>query len=167
MTILETKRLTLEELTESHFSDLYKLLSNENVQKYFPKALNQEETLEFLHEVISRYRQDGVCFWAVTLKENKTFIGICGILKQIIEGKEEFEIAYRISDIYWGRGYGTEAAKGCLDYAKDILGKKSVISLIKDVNKASIRVAEKNGLEFIKVVVFDGLPHNLYRKNFD
>ena len=45
--ILETERLKIEMIGEDHFDDLYKLLSNEKVHKYFPKALNEIESKEF------------------------------------------------------------------------------------------------------------------------
>ena len=47
--ILETKRLVLEEITTGHFQELYKLLSNKIVHKYFPKALNKAESEDSKH----------------------------------------------------------------------------------------------------------------------
>ncbi|ODS30742.1 MAG: hypothetical protein SCARUB_04137 [Candidatus Scalindua rubra] len=104
--ILETKRLILEELDEKHFDDLYKLLSNKKVQKYFPKTLDEKESKEFLNKVKKKYHDDGFSFWAVIRIEDKRFIGICGLLKQIMDENEEVEVAYRIIDIYWGNGFG-------------------------------------------------------------
>jgi RimJ/RimL family protein N-acetyltransferase len=44
-----------------------------------------------------------------------------------------------------GRGYAPEAAAAALRYAREVLGKERVISLIRPANAASIRVAEKIG----------------------
>jgi RimJ/RimL family protein N-acetyltransferase len=162
--ILETQRLRLEEITAKHFQGLYRLLSNEVVQKYFPKALNKAETEDFLKKVQKRQKETGLSFWAVIHKKNNSFLGICGLLNQTIEGKEEIEVAYRINNLYWGNGFGTEAASGCQKYAKDILGLESIISLILPENKPSIRVAEKNGLILEKETVFHNRIHHLYRK---
>jgi len=49
--ILETERLILEELHQDRFDELFALLSNENVHKYFPKTLNEQESIEFLEKV--------------------------------------------------------------------------------------------------------------------
>lgn len=141
--ILKTKRLQLEVIDESHFENLCKLLSNEKIQV--------------------RYRDDGYSFWAVIRKNDNAFLGICGVLKQIIDGQIESEIGYRLSDSYWCNGFGTEAAKGCIDYAKEKLVKESVISLVRSINLPSIRVAKKNGFQFEKETMFHGLPHELYR----
>jgi RimJ/RimL family protein N-acetyltransferase len=161
--ILETKRLILEELGEERFEDLADLLSNKNVHRYFPKILNRQESHDFLEKVQKRQIEDGVSFWAVIRKGDLEFLGLCGLLKQVIDEKEEIEVGYRINDKFWGQGYGTEAASGCIQYAKDKLGLTSVISLILSVNQQSIRVAEKNGLELEKESIFHGQIHRVYR----
>ncbi len=165
-TIYDTPRLFLERLGDRHFEDLYRLLSNEKVHKYFPKTLNREETELFLQKIRSRYFHDGFSFRAVIRKEDKEFLGICGLLKQVVDGKEEVEVGYRILDTFWGNGYGSEAAWACMEYARDILHRNSVISLIRPVNTQSIRVAEKNGLTYERDTVFHGLPHRVYRRRF-
>ena len=144
---------------------MYNLLSNENVHKYFPKALNEDEAHEFYDNIQKRYIKDGFCFWTVIRKTDLKFIGICGLLKQVINNQIETEVGYRFLDTYWGNGYGTEAANGCIKYAKEKLSKKSIISIIREVNKPSIKVAEKNGLIYETEIVFNNLPHNVYRKS--
>jgi RimJ/RimL family protein N-acetyltransferase len=159
-----TERLTLELLTESHLNDLFILLSNPKVQKYFPKILNKLETKEFYEKIHHRYKIDGFCYWAVKRKSDAEFLGICGILKQQIDGKNEIEIGYRFLDKYWGNKYGTEAANGCIKYAKEKLLSKSVITLVRPINIPSIKVAENCGLKFEKETLFKQLPHYIYRK---
>lgn len=161
--IFSTQRLRLEKIERSHLDDLFTLVSNPKVQKYFPKTLNRNETEEFYEKIRNCYKTDGYCFWAVVREDDNQFIGICGILKQEVDGQVETEIGYRILDKFWGKGYGTEAAEGCIKYAKEKLKKASVISLIRSVNAPSIRVAEKNGLIFEKESIFHGLPHHVYR----
>ncbi len=162
-TILTTKRLRLEKIGIEHRDELYKLLSNPKVHKFFPKALDENESDEFFEKIQHRYQSDGYGFWAVIRRTDETFIGICGLLSQKIDGKNEIEVGYRISDQFWNQGYGTEAAKGCIMYAKDKLKTPSIISLIRSVNKPSIRVAEKNGFKLEKEAMFQELPHLVYR----
>lgn len=164
--ILETKRLILEELTIDLIDPLADLLTNPIVHKYFPKTLDRKESLEFLEKVIKRQQNDGISFWAVTRKKDNNFLGICGLLKQVIDGVEEIEVGYRINNEFWGNGFGTEAAAGCIEYAKNNLKLKSVISLILPINKQSIRVAEKNGLTLEKSSMFHDQLHRVYRINF-
>lgn len=164
--ILQTKRLILEELTEAHFDDLYDLLSNKNVHRYFPGTLDIDGSREFLEKVRRKYIEERTSFWAVIRKEDRRFIGICGLLKQTIDGKDELEVAYRINDKYWGKGYGTESAAGCVGYAKEVLKCESVISLIREVNHPSIRVAQKNGFVYERDTLFEGIWYGVYRKRF-
>ena len=92
-------------------------------------------------------------------------MGICGLLKQVVDGNEEVEVAYRFDNAFWGNGYGPEAAGGCVIYARDVLCAPSVISLIRPLNTPSIRVAEKNGFVREKKTVFHELIHWIYRKD--
>lgn len=136
------------------------------MHRHFPKTLNREEAVDFLEKVQARQKEDGVSFWVVIRKDDAKMLGICGLLKQQVDGVVETEVAYRISDEFWGNGYGTEAAAGCMQYAKDMLKCTSVISLILPVNEQSIRVAEKNGLALEKESMFHGLLHRVYRFRF-
>jgi [ribosomal protein S5]-alanine N-acetyltransferase len=163
MKILETTRLILEEIEDSRFDDLANLLANEKVHRFFPKTLNRKESYDYLEAIRKRQREDGVSFWAVIRKNDREFLGICGLLKQNIDTIDEIEVGYRINDTFWGNGYGTEAAKGCILYAKKTLKLSSVISLILPENMQSIRVAQKNGLTLEKQSIFHGKIHNVYR----
>jgi RimJ/RimL family protein N-acetyltransferase len=127
--------------------------------------MSREETAGFLAQVQDRYRKHGVCFWGVVRRVDRECLGICGILVQHIDGIDEYEIAYRILDTWWGQGYAPEAARGCIEYARDRLNARSVISLIRPVNSQSIRVAEKCGMHHEKDTVFHGAKHRVYRKD--
>ena len=65
---------------------------------------------------------------------------------------------------YWNNGYATEAAIGCKEYAFNNKV-NSVISLIRPENKASIRVAEKNGMKYNEEIDRCGYLHRVYRIN--
>lgn len=166
-TITTTDRLRLEKIDARHKGDLYALLSNPIVHKYFPKILDHHESKAFYEKIQARYKNDGYCFWAVIRKKDNTFLGICGLLSQIIDGRKEVEVGYRISNQYWGQGYGTEAAGGCIDYGREKLKLSSIISLIRPINLPSIRVAEKNGLKLEKETLFHGTLHRVYRIDWD
>ena len=166
-TILTTKILRLEKIGNKHKSDLYALLSNPKVHKYFPKALDRNESVAFFEKIQYRYNVDGYCFWAAIRTTDNVFLGICGLLSQIIDGQKETEVGYRLLDEIWGQGYGTEAAWGCIQYGKKVLNLASIISLIRPVNLPSIRVAEKNGLTLEKETVFQNMRHFVYRINLN
>ena len=62
------------------------------------------------------------------------------------------EVAYTLSQEYWGQGLATEAAKNILVYGFEKLKLRRLICLIDPENIASQRVAEKIGMRLEKRV---------------
>lgn len=147
--ILETERLLLRELTMDDVNDLHIILSDPESMGHYPKPYSMKKSEGWIKWNIDNYATHGFGMWAVILKDENKFIGDCGITMQSINGEEEPEIGYHINKRYSNKGYGTEAAKVCRDYAFNELGLEKVFSYMKYTNKASSRVAEKNGMRFI------------------
>ena len=113
-TIFETTRLYVRQLQENDEAAFFELMSNPNVMNPIPqKPFNKEESLSKLRELILLEKSSDTKIWCLCKKGNNTLIGICGVLKN--DDKED-EIAYRIIETFWGNGYGTEIAKGLIDY---------------------------------------------------
>jgi len=72
------------------------------------------------------------------------------------------EVGYHFRRDHWGYGYATEAARACMKYAFDQLAAEKVVSFILPENVPSRRVAERNGMQAERQVIFHGLPHVLY-----
>ncbi len=160
--IAETERLFIVNFEIDDTPLLYQLTGNADVMKFFPKVLNYQETDEMLCKILEQYKKYGYCFWKLQLRTNGQFIGIAGLLHQDIEGKEETEIAYRIVREHWNKGYATEAAQACREYAQNTLSKKRLVSLILPKNISSVRVAQKLGGHREKSVLFKGEEHDVY-----
>jgi len=84
--------------------------------------------------------------WATIQKETGKFIGRCGLLPWTIEEREEVEVAYMIAREYWRQGFGSEAARGILQYGFEQLQLSRLICLIDKDNEASIKVARGMGM---------------------
>jgi len=160
--IAETPRLKLVEVTDRDFDLIFLLTGNEKVMKFFPKVLSYEETQQMVQTILHQYTEYGYCFWKVLLKPGDQFVGIAGLLHQEIDNEPETEISYRMLPEHWKKGYATEAAKACKQYAETKLGKKRLLSLIHPQNDASIRVAKKLGAKKTNSVFFLGAEHYVY-----
>jgi [ribosomal protein S5]-alanine N-acetyltransferase len=98
--------------------------------------------------------------YAVVERAHSAVLGYCGLFRfDAIEGVPEIEIGYRLARAAWGRGVATEAALAVRDYAFDVLGLRRVVALIDPANTASLRVAQKLGMQYEKDVMLDGYTH--------
>ena len=144
--ILETERLILREMTQADFPLLCKHLQDAEVMHAYEHAFSDAEVQEGLDTQFQRYKTYGFGVLAVILKENGELIGQCGLSMQPFADREVLEIGYIFQKAYWHKGYATEAAIACKDYAFDVLNAEEVCSIIRDTNIASQNVAKRNGM---------------------
>ena len=164
--IIETERLILRKMDNGDYSALCKILQDEDVMYAYEHAFSDDEVDEWLKKQLVRYETDGIGLWAVVLKENGEVIGQCGLTKQLWWGENVVEVGYLFRKDFWHKGYATEAAVACKDYAFNRLGEKRVYSIIRDLNLPSRRVALRNGMKVCGVQVkhYYGIdmPHLIY-----
>jgi RimJ/RimL family protein N-acetyltransferase len=165
--ILESERLVFRRLEPGDLDSLFALYSDPKVRRYFPEdTLTCEETREELEWFLSGHPDHPeLGLWATILKETNQFIGRCGLLPWVIDGRSEVEVAYLLNKAVWGQGLGIEAARAILDYGFTGLGLTRLICLIDHNNRASIRVAEKIGMRFEKEGVDEHGPYLLYARD--
>lgn len=164
--ILETERLYLREMNQGDFAALCKILQDDETMYAYEGAFSDAEAQEWLDRQISRYRRWGFGLWAVILKETDEMIGQCGLTMQPWKNEEVLEIGYLFNRMYWHRGYASEAAEACKAYAFDVLKAEEVCSIIRDTNRASQKVAIRNGMRvkdsWIKHYRGVDMPHDRY-----
>ena len=144
--ILETERLELRRLTPQDFDALCKILQDEETMYAYEGAFTDAEVRDWLDRQLARYEAYGFGLWAVLSKETGELIGQCGLTMQPWKGEEVLEVGYLFRRDCWHRGYATEAAIACRDYAFTVLGSDEVCSIIRDTNLASQAVARRNGM---------------------
>lgn len=163
---METERLLLREMTQSDYTDLCKILQDEDVMYAYEGAFSDEEAQEWFDRQISRYKEYGFGLYAVILKETCDMIGQCGLTIQEFNEKRMLEIGYLFQKSYWHKGYAIEAAKACKEYAFTVLKADEVFSIIRDTNIASQKVAKRNGMvhtdTFIKHYRGVDMPHYIF-----
>lgn len=161
MIIAKTDRLIIRHLQTSDLDALQAIFGDAEVMQFGPGVQTVEWMRKWLHDCLEHtYPTYGVGPYAVTLQPNGEMIGYCGLFHfPDIGGQPEIEIGYRLARRYWGAGYATEAARAVRDYAFTVIGLSRLIAMIDPGNTASIRVAEKLGMQYEKDVMFEGYTH--------
>jgi len=143
-------------------------VSDQSATEFFPDFYAPDNPLpsaeRFLAKQFVRYMEETFGLQALIEKQTGEFIGLCGLLLQLVDGKQELEVGYQILPSHWGQGYATEAARLFMDYAADNKLTDSIISVIDVGNIASQKVAVKNGLTREKRIEYQGLDVWVYRK---
>ncbi len=102
--------------------------------------------------LVGHWQLRGYGHWTVVEKASGLVVGRVGLWNP--EGWPGLEVGWVIRRSHWNRGYATEAARDAIGFAFDVVGADHVISLIAPDNHRSIRIAEKIGERFERV-----MPH--------
>ena len=159
---LKTERLLLRGFKADDFEPYAEMMAHPDVALHLMdgRPLNREEAWRQMAMFIGHWSLRGFGVWAVEELSTGRFIGRIGCLEP--EGFPAFEIAYTLTRSAWGRGYAREGAAASLKYAREILGKTKIASIIRPDNHASIRVAQSLGAVPGETVDFFGAPSVVY-----
>jgi len=139
--IFETTRLRVRRLEKTDKDLFYEMMSNPNVMLPIPqKPMNRIESDDMFSELFLQKNPRLKNIWAVTKKEENIFLGLCGFL---INNEKDDEIAYRFSEINWGYGFGTEIAKGLIEFGFKKMNSNKMTADVNTTNAKSIKILEK------------------------
>jgi ribosomal-protein-alanine N-acetyltransferase len=146
---LVTEKLSLRQLTPEDVNELFKLRSDEKVNRFLTR--NPSRTIEdagaFINKINRGIRNNESMYWAITLKSDNRMIGtIC--LWNIQPENYRAEIGYELNPDFWGKGIMKEAIAKVIHYGFDIMKLHSLEADLDPGNFQSIMLLEKNG--FIK-----------------
>ena len=169
--VFESKRLGFRKLTEADGPLVRRLLQDPDVMYAWEHAFSEEECDAWLSRQIGRYKSEGFSNWAILRKADGAFLGASGLTLQRFGERMVPEIGYLLCKDYWHRGYATEAAMACRDYAFDVLHLPEVYSIMRENNAPSIAVAQRNGMKPVgrqdKFYYGKNMPHLVYRIEAD
>ena len=162
MAILETERLRLRQMMPADAGLLLEIFQDPVAMRHYPGTIDRDGAIAWVERAQASYRRHGHGFWIVERKVDARFLGQCGLLAQDVHGATEVEVAYLFVRQFWGHGYATEAARASRDWAFTHLEIPRVVSLIRDENLPSVRVAERNGMRPVSSLVKAGFPHHVF-----
>lgn len=96
----------------------------------------------------AHWKEHGFGQWVVEIPGAASFIGVVGLGTVSFEAPftPAVDVAWRLAQFYWGRGYATEAARASLDYGFEKLGLSEIVALTVPANWRSRRVMERLGM---------------------
>jgi ribosomal-protein-alanine N-acetyltransferase len=145
MTIFDTERLLIRTLKEEDSEYYFDMMGNPNVMNPIPRQVMTRESNNHLAICLKKVQNtSGTKVWAVELKTEKKFIGICAFLKN---NENIDEIGYRLREKYWKKGFGTELTVGILKYGFEQMKMNEITADVDTRNLNSIKILEK----FMKV----------------
>ncbi|MCI3133034.1 GNAT family N-acetyltransferase [Phenylobacterium aquaticum] len=157
--LIETDRLALRELQVGlDEAFVLELLSSRGfIENIGDRGVRDLESARryILEGPGASYAQNGYGLWRVARREDDTPVGICGLVRR--DGLEAPDVGYAFLEETWGRGYAVEAASATLDYARRVLGLGLILAITKPGNQASMRVLEKIGMRFEKMITLPGM----------
>lgn len=114
-----------------------------------------EDARRFISErFAASYRRHGFGLWLVETKDAGAPAGICGLVKR--EGLPGVDIGYAFLPPFRAKGYAYESASAVLGHARDVLGLRRLYAIVNPDNNGSIRVLEKLGMRFERMLKLPG-----------
>lgn len=152
-----TDRLILRPMTEQDASFILELLNDPSFIRHIGdrKVHTLEGARAYITDgPVASYLRNGFGLYLVTHRETGESMGICGLIRR--NTLMDVDIGYAFLPRYRSKGYAYEAALEMKQYAQETLGLKRLVAVVDPENIPSIRLLEKLGMKFEKMVKLSG-----------
>lgn len=153
MKALETDRLLLRRFNVDDAQFILTLLNEPSFLRYIgdKKVRDLEGARQYmLNGPIASYERHGFGLCLVELRESHTPIGMCGLLKR--DELSDPDIGFALLPDFWNKGFAFEAATAVLHDARERLRIQRVLAITSLDNDASIKLLERLGFIFERIV---------------
>ncbi len=147
--LFASSRLLFSVWKDSDLEWFAQMNADKEVMQFFPKTLTKQESADFLKRLQKHQDTNGYCYYKVVEKQASKPIGFIGLAYQTYDTHftPATDIGWRLKKEFWGKGYATEGAQRCLDFAFQELDLNEVISTCIVQNKPSENVMQKMGMQ--------------------
>jgi RimJ/RimL family protein N-acetyltransferase len=153
LTILETERLLLRQFSTEDAEFILELLNEPSfIRNIGDRGVRTIEGANsyILNGPVASYAKNGFGLYLVKLRETNESIGMCGLIQR--DALEDVDIGYAFLPRFWSKGYAVESALAVKEYARNVIGLNHIVAITDPENEGSIRVLEKIGFQFEKMV---------------
>jgi ribosomal-protein-alanine N-acetyltransferase len=151
--MIETDRLFLRKLQDYDIDEIFKMRSDKEIMRFIREPQTErDESLAWIEMISGKWDTEKIGFCGVIEKETKSFVGWCGLWR--LKETNEIEVGYAINKDFWGKGYATEAARGCLEYGFTDLNLAKIVAVAFPENEPSQNVMKRLGMKYIGIGKF-------------
>ena len=160
--IFKSERIGFRNWLTTDIEIMAEINSDEQVMEFFPGIKSKQETTEFIERMQNQLQEKGFCYYAVDKLETRELIGFIGLSEQVFTSDFTpcIDIGWRLKKDEWNKGYATEGAKKCLDYAFSKLKLEKIIAVAPIANLKSEQVMKKIGMKKVKNFNHPALAEN-------
>lgn len=146
--LFTSTRLGFRNWVEADKEKMIAISGNPKVMEFFPAVARPDQTISFIERMQAMCNEKGYCYFAVDRLEDGAFIGFIGLCDQEYEAPFTpcVDIGWRLGPSFWGKGYATEGAKRCVQYAFEAIGLEKIYAVAPLINTKSISVMKKIGM---------------------
>jgi RimJ/RimL family protein N-acetyltransferase len=150
---LESARLVLEVRKEHHAFELYDYFCERDLYTFTRREVpvSAEWLAKGFKDLEKLVSPDGKELWMGWVGKDRVTKKSVGIFEMSLIGDECY-IAYTIFKENWGQGYAVEGTEALVGYMTSVFKPKRFIIEMDTRNRASMKVAEKLGFEFVKLI---------------
>ncbi len=161
----ETDHLYFRKINISDFDQWLSFFQDPSAFQHWVAPAKEPESVceEWYDRQFDRYKHNEGGMNALIEKSTGKLIGHCGLLVQTVGNLQELEIGYSLLRNFRHKGFATEAAKKCRDFAFENNFTDSLISIISLTNEPSAKVAVKTGMKLGKQIVYKENQVNIFR----
>ncbi|HSB93526.1 MAG TPA: GNAT family N-acetyltransferase [Flavitalea sp.] len=151
---LTTDRLTLRQLSMADQQHIFKLRSDEAINKYLDRDISRtlDDAITFIEKIKNNVENNISIYWVITLTSAGTFAGTIGLFNFSIE-TNSCEIGYELLTAFQGNGIMKEAAEKVIAYAFNELQVDQIAACSHKGNQQSTNLLMK--LNFTKSIEAD------------
>ncbi len=146
--LFQSARLGFRNWLKTDIEPMAAMNADPDVMEFFPGTKGYTETVAFIERMQQQLADKGYCYYAVDKLENGEFIGFIGISVQAFEASFTpcIDIGWRLCKQEWNKGYATEGAQRCIDYAFNELNINKLTAIAPKANVKSERIMKKIGM---------------------
>ena len=140
-----TEKLYLRPFIDKDKDKYSSINADPDVMRYYPKILNKKESNISVEKYVNKWKENGIAFAAIILRETNQIVGMVGIqfisfsdlesLKWVggcnvknLQGS--LEIGWRLEKKYWGKGLVTEACRVWLNHGLEVIKSKKYMPFL-------------------------------------